>query len=239
VKWCKACSSEAGCNYIPKSAKILKRCCTFDRSKQKTKVKALASSRMGIVHSSNGKASLPRFPFVSALIPHKLGGKVLIENLMCNFWILLVGFEISHESCVLCSCSVYNLLHCFRMVLIPCDALLVWKVDLKANNIWRGTMHDKVKKMPKGLTGRDKASIKILFDLILACPKLHSNTIMALVDILVDVLQGFDGGDALDIDVAMVLPYQISTVSHNPAIINLLSPDLKCLSSVTVSQTCI
>jgi hypothetical protein len=56
---------------------------------------------------------------------------------------------------------------------------------------------------------------------------------MALVDILVDVLHGLDGGDDLDVDVAVVLPYEIGTVSDNPAIVNLLPPDLKGLASVT------
>ena len=46
---------------------------------------------------------------------------------------------------------------------------------------------------------------------------------MALVDILVDVFDGLDRCHGLEIDLATILPDEISTVSDDPAIVNLLS----------------
>jgi hypothetical protein len=45
---------------------------------------------------------------------------------------------------------------------------------------------------PNALAGRDVASIEILFDLIIASPKLHGDVIVAFVHILVNVLDSFD-----------------------------------------------
>jgi hypothetical protein len=103
---------------------------------------------------------------------------------------------------------------------------------MEADNIGRGNMHDKMEETPEGLAGRNIAGIQVLPNLIITGAKLHGDTIMALVDILVDVLQGLDGGDDLNVDVAAVFPYEIGTVSDDPAIVHLLSSDLKGLASV-------
>jgi hypothetical protein len=92
---------------------------------------------------------------------------------------------------------------------------------------------------PCALTAGDVASIQVLLDLIPASAKLHGNTIVAFVDIFVDVLQGLDGGNDFDIDVAAVLPQEIGIVSDDPAIVHLLSFEQKSLASVTTSAACI
>ena len=84
------------------------------------------------------------------------------------------------------------LLKIWSNILIPGDQLLIWKMDLQTNNIQVLLMHAKMADSPESFTGRHIASIKILFDLILTCPKLHSCVIMAFVHIFVDVLDGFD-----------------------------------------------
>jgi hypothetical protein len=57
---------------------------------------------------------------------------------------------------------------------------------------------------------------------------------MALVDILVDVFDGLDRCNGLEIDMATILPDEIGAVCDNPAIVNLPSMNLMCLSSVLV-----
>jgi hypothetical protein len=45
---------------------------------------------------------------------------------------------------------------------------------------------------PEGLTLGDISGIQILFDLVLASAELHRGAIVALVDVLVDVLDSLD-----------------------------------------------
>ena len=95
-------------------------------------------------------------------------------------------------------------------------------------------MHDEMEEAPHALASRNIASIEVLFDFIVASSKLHCDVIMALVHVFEDVLDSFDGGDALDVDVAMVLPDEIGTVSDHPAIVDLLSSNVMCLPTVSV-----
>jgi hypothetical protein len=92
---------------------------------------------------------------------------------------------------------------------------------------------------PVTLALSNVTGIQILLDLILAMTELHSDPIVALVDVLVNVLYGLDGCDTLDIDVAAVLPEQIWIVGNYPAIINLLPIVLKSSSSITTSENSI
>src|SRR5882762_7972564 len=59
---------------------------------------------------------------------------------------------------------------------------------------------------------------------------------MALVDILVDVLDGTDGGYALHIDVAAVLPQQVGAVADHPAIVHLFAIDSVGLGCVPAAH---
>src|SRR6202023_1223389 len=93
-------------------------------------------------------------------------------------------------------------------IFIPCDHLLTWKVDLKADNVGINCMHLISHQTPKSLALRDVACIQIELDLILTLAKLHSGTVMALVDILVDVLDASDRADALHVDMTAILPEQ-------------------------------
>ena len=93
-------------------------------------------------------------------------------------------------------------------------------------------MHAKIEEAPNTLTSRNVASIEVLFDFIIASPKLHCNVIMAFVHIFVDILDSFDRGNGLDIDMVMVLPDKIGRVCDDPMIVDLLSPNVMCVSSV-------
>jgi hypothetical protein len=146
---------------------------------------------MSIEHSTNGSLSLPYFPLFLASDPDKVRGKVLVKIVAC-LWDLLIGFEVGSQCGILLSSLSNYLLKIWSNILIPGDQLLIWKMDLEMNNRWVLLMHVKMKDSPDCFTGRHIASIKILFDLILTCPKLHSCAIVAFVHIFVDVLDSFD-----------------------------------------------
>jgi hypothetical protein len=105
-------------------------------------------------------------------------------------------------------------------------------MDLKVHDTGLALMHLKKVETPNGLTGRDVSSIQVLLDLIVTGAKLHGGAVMALVHILVDVLDSFDRGDGLDVNVAAVLPDEIPGVADDPAIVNLLALDSIGLASV-------
>jgi hypothetical protein len=97
-------------------------------------------------------------------------------------------------------------------------------------------MQLEVEDAPLSLMSRHIARIKVLLDLIITGAKLHGDAVMALVDILVDVLDGADGGYALHIDVAPVLPQQVWAVADHPAIVHLFVIDNVGLASVPAAH---
>jgi hypothetical protein len=76
-------------------------------------------------------------------------------------------------------------------------------------------------KPPVGLATGDISGIQVLLDFIPTGAKLHGGAIMALVHILVNIFECFDGGDRLYIDVAAILPDKIWGVADHPSIVNL------------------
>ena len=143
-------------------------------------VEALTSLDSDKVHATNCKASLTWFPFAFLGIEVKARGKVLVVEVAGSF-ILGIGLEVCSKSGVTASCSLHNLLQRIDAILIPCDCLLTWEVDLKAHNIGLNSMHLISHQPPKGLTLRDIVCIQIELDLILTCAKLHGGMVMALV----------------------------------------------------------
>ena len=139
----------------------------------------------------------------------------------------------------MCCSILNNLLHSLWTILIPSDILLARKVDLKLDYIGRSTMHVKMEEAPEALARRNVVSIEVLFNFIIASAKLHCDVIMAFVDILENVLDSLDRGNRLDVNMAAVLPDEIGTVSEDPTIVDLLSSDLMCASSVPVFVGCI
>ena len=59
---------------------------------------------------------------------------------------------------------------------------------------------------------------------------------MALVDVLVNVLDGLDGCNPLEIDVTAVFPDEVRAVRHYPVVVNILSIDLECSSCITTTK---
>jgi hypothetical protein len=109
-------------------------------------------------------------------------------------------------------------------------------VDIESIDIGNSLVHLEGINTPKGLTLSNITCIQILFDLILAGAELHSGAIMALVDVFVDVLDGLDRCDPLDIDVAAVLPDEIRRIRNHPTVVYLLSSNLKGPSSITTTE---
>jgi hypothetical protein len=229
---CEACLSKWGSDNVLKSAEVLIRGCTLDSSEKEPEVEVFTGSGLSIVHPPDGKSALSGLPLVCLLIPHKLWRKVLVRHVLCKLWILLVGLEVASKGGVMFCSIIGNLLDGLLAILIPGDILLAWKIDLEADDVGESAVHEKVEEAPDTLTGWDIASIKILFDLIIASTELHGDTIMALVDILVDVFDGLDRCNGLEIDMTTILPDEIGTVCDDLAIVDLLSTNLMCLPSV-------
>src|SRR5258708_25267563 len=110
------------------------------------------------------------------------------------------------------------------------DLVLIRKMDLKSQNTGLMILHFKKVEMAVCLTTADIMCIQVKLDLILGSPKLHSSTIMAFVDILVDVLDCFDRGNGLHIDVTPV-------VTDNPSVINLELLVWTCANGVASVMT--
>ena len=78
------------------------------------------------------------------------------------------------------------------MLRVKDNWLLLGKMDRKVQNTGLMILNLKEIKVSGCLIAANKMRIQIVLDLILSSVKLHSGTIMALVHILVDVLDGFD-----------------------------------------------
>jgi hypothetical protein len=221
---------------------VFKRCGARDDSKKKAKVEALSRTGMGIVHPANLKALFPNMPHILICLPDHLGGKVLIEGApdvrhVCTSGqaIPCIGLEPPQESGVMLHSISDDLLSIGDPVRVEDDSLLIRKMDLKVHNTGQALMHLKKVETPNGLAGRDISSIQVLADLILTGVELHGGAVVALVHILVDVLDGFDRGDGLNINMAAVLPDKIPGVADDPAIVDLLAIDSIGEASVRAS----
>ena len=148
-------------------------------------------------------------------------GKVLVVEVAGSF-ILGIGLEVASKSAVAAPCSLHNLQRIDAM-LIPCNCLLIWKVDLQAANIGLDSMHPISHQPPKGLTLRNIVCIQIELDLILTCAKLHGGMIVALADIFVDILDPLDRPNTLYVDIASVLSEQKDAEWNDKTIVNLLA----------------
>ena len=104
-------------------------------------------------------------PLMLFFIPDKLPKKVLVEEVMSN-WVTLVGFKITHKSCILACAVVQDLLHVGVHVWIVSDILLVRKVNIKAVDRRKLLMDFELDHIPKSLTCTNVVSIKIDLNLM-------------------------------------------------------------------------
>jgi hypothetical protein len=102
-----------------------------DLGKKGPEVKAFSSLWGNIQHPANGKSLFPWCPLMNILLPGKFLRKLLIKQ-KSGLWILLIGFEVSHQSGVSLSCSLNNISDIRVFRLIPGDILHVLLMNLQA-----------------------------------------------------------------------------------------------------------
>jgi hypothetical protein len=150
---------------------------------------ALPSRWMDKVHVPNGKAPLSWLPEMPLLLPDKVLREVLVQVLAGSVRMLLVGLE------PLCQVSHFGrrtLQDCLRiMTLLEVNLLLILQVDRKAIDRGKLLVHWGLKQVPACLHRTNITCINVLLDLIHRS-YLHSGTVWALVDVLVDVLDSLD-----------------------------------------------
>jgi hypothetical protein len=146
---------------------------------------------MDKVHASNGKAPLARLPLLPFFIPSEVLRKVLIEAVV-GFWDRLIGLEPSCKSSVFVSSPFQNVVD-FIMGMEE-DCLLILKMDGEAIDCRLFHVHVELKYMPAGFNRTNVATINVFLDFIhlLVLTDLYCGEIMALVDVLVDILDGLD-----------------------------------------------
>lgn len=96
--------------------------------------------------------------------------------------------------------------------------LLIWEMNRKAIDIRGFLMHLELQEMPASFNRTNVSPIHILLDFI-PSSNTHSSTIMALVDVLMDVLDCSDRGTNLNIDVAIVLGSQMRIIRDDPGVV--------------------
>ena len=99
-------------------------------------------------------------------------------------------------------------------------------MNVKTIDGWGDKVHLIGHIAPEGLMLGNIAGIQVLLDLIQTCAKFHGSAVMALVDVLVNVLDGLDGCNPLEIDVTAIFPDEVRTVRHYPS--TLWSPGESC-----------
>ena len=105
-------------------------------------------------------------------------------------------------------------------------------MDLKAHYAGPMVLHLKEVETPSSLTAGQISSIQVLLELICTGAKLHGGTIMALVHILVNILEGFDGDNRLNVNMAAVLPDEILGVADHSLIVDMHTTNNASLPSV-------
>jgi hypothetical protein len=93
------------------------------------------------------------------------------------------------------------------------------KMNLKTEDGRLLIVKSKTKKAIDRLWGRDISGIEITLHFIVM-KLLHHNTIVAFIDILVNILEGLDRNTAFDIDMAIKVLQKKSIVWHDMLICN-------------------
>ena len=131
---------------------------------------------------------------VLLIMPYHLRGVILVEKIkdLTALWLQLIGLKPSSKCGKAVFMGINSTLYTIGSIGVDDNRLLVFKMNLKANNIGDMLLHGKEIETPHSLTVTDVACIQVLLNLILTSAKLHSGPVMALVDILVDVLDSLD-----------------------------------------------
>jgi len=113
--------------------------------------------------------------------------------------------------------------------LLKQDGLTPFQVHSKSNDIGVLLVQIKAIQMVAGFRSRHIPTVLVDLDFIphvwlsgrsaIRCSNVHLCTIMALVDVLVEVFDNCDGGADLHIDVAVEEQGQVRVVGHHPMVI--------------------
>src|SRR5882672_5635368 len=163
-----------------------KRSGPFDNSEQSAQIEPLPSCRVGKVDATNGGLKpLARCPSLVLGIPDKVFREFNIVVLL-SIGIFGIGLKVTHE---LGLEVLSTLQYVFSLPNgVKDNSLLIRQVNWKRDHSRMLGVNLIPSQPPKGLRCTDIVCTEILLDLILVLPKLHSSPIMALVDVLVDVL---------------------------------------------------
>jgi len=109
------------------------------------------------------------------------------------------------------------------IIIIKVNNLFILEMHREAIYRWLFFMHWKLVCMPASLAGTNITTIDILLDLInnLVTIAIHleSAEVMAFIDVLVNVLDGFNRGTDFNIDVAVVLGSKIRVVGDDTTVV--------------------
>jgi len=126
----------------------------------------------------------------------------LIGDIACSL-IFSVGFKPSSKAGFLGTISVQDII--YVIVCIEVDHLLIWEMNRETIDSRGLGMHSELVDVPAGFNRSNITCINILLDLIYVLIKdFDCGPVMALVDVLVDVLDSLNRGTDLNIDVTVV-----------------------------------
>ena len=190
-----------GMDLTLKGPEIIPGFSTFDIHQEHPEIKALASRRMNKIHPADDITLRTMLPLLRLLLPHKMMGKILITDILCTVQ-SSIGNEPLCERGLLDAITVNDLFG--KVVIIPIDHMLIFEMNRQTIDGRFFLMHRKFHNMPDPLHGTNVARANMIKYLIDIFTHTDGGTIMTLVYVLVDVLDGLDRGADLNIDMTII-----------------------------------
>src|SRR5438045_5099927 len=110
-----------------------------------------------------------------------------------------------------------------RPVRIEVDRLLAWQMYGELDYGRKLLMHRVLEQPPYGFGRANIAALQMLADLVILAHYSGSSTVVALIDIFVDILHGLHGPADLDVNMGAVLAGQVRIIRDDPAIVEVSS----------------
>ncbi len=213
------------------STEGFKGCGALDDGEEEAQVVASTGIRGDEVHSSESEAALTKSPFLLLLLPDEMLRELLVCVLTRNIGErgVPVRFKESCEHGALASSALLN--DFWVLGRVESDQMLARKVDLQAHNVRELFVQVKVEQSPDRFRSSDITTVDELLDLVVHA-ELDCASVVALVYILADVLQGCERDRTLHIDMAVVPHQKVRVVWHNPPVVDQVLPDLVCTAVV-------
>jgi hypothetical protein len=184
------------------------------------------------VHPPESEAFLAKDPLSLVLLISEVLWKLLIgmsSSLFSKSALISIGFKPCSKGGAMISTSLKNSLKI--MVGVECNNMMIFEVDLEANNIWDLFMGDKMKETPNGIRWRDVMSIDPTFDLNFL-PKFQSTTVKTFMNIFEGIFECSESDCTFNVNVAVKFNAEKRWKWHNPTVINHPSIDLISFSII-------